>query len=142
MWANIIQKLKSIQDNLIKHEAYVEYADGISLSSVEIGGGNRSSSVQFTPTTNLNGLTRLVTDLTTILHEAQIEQEAALSVIKSEVDKCKYFSENNAAYLRHQQNSMYHTNGKYVGSVPTYSTQHSLTLTFTSFPRSSQQQWE
>ena len=115
MWSNIIQKLKNIQDNLIKHEAYVEYADGISLSSVEIGGlGNRSSSVQFTPTTNLNGLTRLVTDITTILHDAQIEQEGALSIIKSEVDKCKYFSENNAAYLRHQQNSMYHTQGKHV----------------------------
>ena len=114
MWVSIIQKLKTIQDNLTKHEAYVEYADGISLSSVEIGGvGNRSLSVQFTPTTTLNGVTRLVTDITSILHDAQMEQESALSVIKSEVDKCKYFSENNAAYLRHQQNSMYHTHGKH-----------------------------
>ena len=113
MWVSITQKLKNIQDNLIKHEAYVEYADGVSLSSVEIGGsGNRLLSVQFTPTTTLNGLTRLITDITSILNEAQMEQESALSVIKSEVDKCKYFSENNVAYLRHQQNSMYH--GKHV----------------------------
>ena len=107
MWDDTIRKLRRIEDNLLKNDQYVESYDALLLSSVEIEGDrSTATSAQFlsqvTPTTKLNGLTRLVSDLASVLHEAYIEQQSEMMVLAAELERAKHFSEDNASYLRYQ----------------------------------------
>ena len=110
MWPDIIRKLKLVEDDLLKHDKYVESYDALSLASVHIEGdpanfgeSSKGTHILFTPTTKLNGLTRLVTDLVMILHEAYIEQQSEMMLLKAELERAKYFTEDNASFLRYQQ---------------------------------------
>ena len=110
MWSDIIRKLKLVEDDLLKHDKYVESYDALSLASVPIEGdpanfgeSSKGTHILFTPTTKLNGLSRLVTDLVVILHEAYIEQQSEMMLLKAELERAKYFTEDNASFLRYQQ---------------------------------------
>ena len=110
MWTDIVRKLKLVEDDLLKHDKYVENYDALSLSSVPIEGdptnfgeSTKGTHILFTPTTKLNGLSRLVTDLVVILHEAYIEQQSEMMLLKAELERAKYFTEDNESFLRYQQ---------------------------------------
>ena len=75
----IVARLKSIEQSLMDTGEFVERFDALSLSTVDIdtigSANNSNSSGGSTSTLSLNGLTKLVTELTTVLHEAYIDQQ-------------------------------------------------------------------
>ena len=99
MWTSVILKLKAIEDSLARQGKYVDNFDAMSLASVETAErvDGISSPLSFSPTTQLKGLTKLVADISAVLHEAYIEQQGALILVKVEIDKCRQFAESNAA---------------------------------------------
>lgn len=94
-WAAIIAKLKAIEDNLIRQDKYVDRFDAMSLASVVTSERSEDAKnpLNFSPTTQLKGLSKLVNDISVVLHEAYIEQQGALILIKLEIDKCRNFAE-------------------------------------------------
>ena len=80
MWAGITGKLRIVEDNVLRRGIYVDKFDAMSLASVETT--SRSEEVNalhsFTPVTQLKGLTNLVADLSTMLHEAYIKQQTEI----------------------------------------------------------------
>ena len=96
MWTAVILKLKAIEDNLARQGKYVDKFDAMSLASVETTErlDGISSPLSFSPTTQLKGLSKLVADISAVLHEAYIEQQGALIVVKAEIDKCRSFADS------------------------------------------------
>lgn len=70
---NFIIRLKNIEQSLIDRGEYVERFDALSLSTVDIDNNDN--------TLSLSGLTKLISSLTTILHEAYIDQQTGKVLI-------------------------------------------------------------
>jgi hypothetical protein len=100
MWTAIVKKFKTIEDNLLHNGKYVDRFDAMSLASVEIKDRSDETGLPhfFVPTTQLKGLTKLLADITAVLHEAYIEQQGALIVLKSGL-----YKGGNPSYPRDQK---------------------------------------
>ena len=97
MWESIIAKLKAIEDNLLRREKYVDKFDAMSLASVVISSDNFDSALTFIPTVKLAGLSKLVNDILLVLHEAYVDQQGALIVVKIDIDKCRDFADRGTS---------------------------------------------
>lgn len=100
MWTAIVKKFKTIEDNLSHNGKYVDRFDAMSLASVEIKDRSDETGLPhfFVPTTQLKGLTKLVADISAVLHEAYIEQQGAIIVLQSGLHKV-----GNLSYPRDQK---------------------------------------
>lgn len=100
MWTAIVKKFKTIEDNLSHNGKYIDKFDAMSLASVEIKDRSDETGLPhfFVPTTQLKGLTKLVADISAVLHEAYIEQQGALIVLKSGL-----YKGGNPSYPRDQK---------------------------------------
>ena len=68
---NIIIRLKNIERSLIDRGEYVERFDALSLSTVDIDNNDSSSN----SSVSLTGLSKLIAEITTVLHEAYVDQQ-------------------------------------------------------------------
>ena len=95
-----MKKFKTIEDNLSHNGKYVDRFDAMSLASVETTDRSDETGFPhlFVPTTQLRGLTKLVADLSAVLHEAYIEQQGALIVLKSGL-----YNGGNSSHSRNQK---------------------------------------
>jgi hypothetical protein len=89
MWAGITGKLRIVEDNVLCRGIYVDKFDAMSLASVETTSRSDDTNVlhPFTPVTQLKGLTNLVTDLSTMLHEAYIKQQTEIMNLESGIKR-------------------------------------------------------
>lgn len=102
MWTSITGKFRVIEDNVLHRGVYVDKFDAMSLASVEtaIRSDDVNISHSFTPVTQLKGLTALVTDLSIILHEAYIKQQAEVMNLQSGIKKYQsglYFNDSSGS---------------------------------------------
>ena len=95
MWESIIAKLKAIEDNLLRQDEYVDKFDAMSLASVVTSSDSIDSALTFVPTVKLASLSKLTNDILLVLHEAYIDQQGALIVIKIDIDKCRNFADSS-----------------------------------------------
>ena len=99
MWDDTTNKLNDIEKGLVNDGMFIEDFDALSLSAVDLD-GNTTSSMFTQTTTSLNGLSKLVDAISSILHEAYIQQQGAVIIIKSKMEICQRLSVSNSNYLR------------------------------------------
>ena len=89
MWASITGKLRIVEDNVLRRGIYVDKFDAMSLASVETTSRSDDTNAlhSFTPVTQLKGLTDLVADLSTLLHEAYIKQQTEIMSLQSGIKR-------------------------------------------------------
>ena len=115
--STIVSRLKSIEQSLMDTGEYVERFDALSLSTVDIDTSNsNNNSVSGGNTLSLSGLTKLVTELTTVLHEAYIDQQTgSLSFIINHSHYCHHHYNYHCHYYHYHH--YYHNYHHYYSTI-------------------------
>jgi hypothetical protein len=99
MWVLAVgQKLRTLESAVLQHGHYVERLDALSLSTIDIADEKQSRGfpIPSAPSSSQSGLRRLVSTLTAILAEANIEEQSHFLRLKSDFGKCKTLHNNSS----------------------------------------------
>ena len=83
---------------MLQHGHYVERMDALSLSTIDIAEERQSRGfpIPSAPSSSQSGLNRLVSTLTSILSETNIEEQSHFLRLKSDFGKCKTLHDNSS----------------------------------------------